>query len=151
MTVQDELLRIAVALTKSSPYFSSGWNITFLQAFIRDGGRCVYCGRDVMNEFCTASGDHVLPKQIYPDLSKDVDNLVPACGHCNRMKSVYDPSEGRGMETVLTAELRQRFIEKSKEEIKRRKAAYTADFETGDMPFRRAIAEYRRLCESFPA
>jgi hypothetical protein len=61
VTHQEELLRMAVALRRGSDYFKLGWNINFLQAFIRDGGRCVYCGIDVMNEFCVACGDHLLP------------------------------------------------------------------------------------------
>jgi HNH endonuclease len=147
---QNELLRIALALKKESEYFSEGWNINFLQAFIRDRGNCVYCGRDVMKEFCLAQGDHVLPRQIYPALAQNVTNLVPACAHCNRMKSYYDPSEGKGMEVILTDELRRQFIEKSKEEIKRKQIAYERDFQTGDALFNQAIADYRRHAESFP-
>jgi len=118
---EGELLRIALALKKRSDYFSSGWNINFLQAFIRDGGCCVYCGIDVMNEFCMACGDHLLPKRHYPALAQNVDNLVPACAHCNVIKKDYDPSERKGMEIVFTEPVRQSLIEKSKAEIIRSK------------------------------
>ena len=141
---QDELLRIALALRTEADYFSSGWNINFLQAFIRDEGRCVYCGRDVMNEFCVACGDHLLPKRFYPALAQNVDNLVAACAHCNVIKKDYDPSERKGVEIVLTEHVRRGLIEKSKAEIIRRKGEYTRDFETGRAAFTQAIAEYRQ-------
>ena len=144
VTLQSELLRIALALRKESPYFNSGWNINFLQAFIRDGGNCVYCGRDVLSEFCVACGDHLLPKNLYPTFAQNVDNLVPACTHCNRMKSDYDPSEGKGMNIVLTKNVRLRFVERSKQEINRRKAEYERDFLTGRDAFARAVAQYHR-------
>ena len=141
---QDELLRIALALKKGSDYFSSGWNVNFLQAFIRDGGNCVYCGREVMSEFCVASGDHLLPRRFYPALAESVDNLVAACAHCNVVKKDYDPSEKKGMEIVLTEPVRQKLIDKSREEIIRRKREYERGFETDKAAFTEAIAEYRR-------
>jgi hypothetical protein len=144
MERQGELLRIALALRRGSDYFSSGWNINFLQAFIRDGGHCVYCGIDVMNEFCIACGDHLLPKRLYPALAENVDNLVPACAHCNVIKKDYDPSERKGMEIVLTEPVRHSLIDKSKAEIMKRKSAYVSGFETGKAAFTQAIAEYGR-------
>jgi hypothetical protein len=144
MEPRDELLRIALALRKGSSYFSSGWNINFLQAFIRDGGHCVYCGRDVMNEFCVACGDHLLPKRFYPALTQNVDNLVAACTHCNVIKKDYDPSEGKGMEIVLTETVRRQLVDKSRTEIVRRKGEYVRDFETDKAAFTEAIAEYRQ-------
>jgi hypothetical protein len=141
---EDELLRIAIALKEGSVYFSSGWNINFLQAFIRDGGHCVYCGRDVMNEFCVASGDHLLPRRFYPALAQNVDNLVAACAHCNVVKKDYDPSERKGMEIALTEPVRRRLIDKTKAEINRRKSEYVRDFEIDKAAFTQAIAEYRQ-------
>jgi hypothetical protein len=141
---EGELLRIALALRKRSDYFSSGWNINFLQAFIRDGGRCVYCGVDVMNEFCVACGDHLLPKRSYPALAQNVDNLVPACAHCNIIKKDYDPSEGKGIEIVLTDPVRQSLIDKSKAKIISRKNEYASGFRSDEAAFRQAIAEYRQ-------
>ena len=148
MSLQDELLQIALSLKNECDYFSSGWNITFLQAFIRDGGYCVYCGRDVMNEFCVASGDHVLPRRLYPAMEDEVENLVPACAHCNRMKSNYDPSDGNGMHVVLNEELRRQFIDRSKNHIQMKKANYERDFQTGKVPFSQAIERYHRLAQS---
>ena len=149
MGQKDELLRIALALRTEADYFSAGWNINFLQAFIRDGGRCVYCGRDVMDEFCVACGDHLLPKGVYPALAQNIDNLVAACAHCNVVKKDYDPSNGKGMETVLAEPVRQELIDKSKAEITRRKGEYARVFEVDKAAFARAMAEYRqcrRVC-----
>lgn len=102
MSHQKQLLGIAMSLKKRTPYFKSGWNINVLQAFIRDGDRCVYCGRELLNQFCVACGDHLLPRRLYPQLVDSVDNLVPACTHCNRIKQEYDPSDGKGLETAIT-------------------------------------------------
>jgi len=145
MTKKDELLRIATALRKGSPHFSSGWNIGFLQAFIRDGGRCVYCGKEVMDEFCVACGDHLLPKRLYPSLSENVDNLVPACANCNSIKKDYDPSDGKGSGMVLTEAIRESLIEKGKALITERKNQYLQDFRACEAAFRQAVSEYRRI------
>jgi len=76
MSCESELQGIATALKKESLYFSGGWNINILQAFIRDGGCCVYCGKGVLKEFGLAfCGDHLLPKSLYPDLAQNVDNF----------------------------------------------------------------------------
>jgi len=69
-----------------------------LQAFIRDGGCCVYCGRPLLDTYgaaLTATGEHLLPKHKYSDLTESVDNLVPACAECNRIKHDYDPAKGK--------------------------------------------------------
>ena len=79
MPCEKELQELAMALRKGSRYFK-GWNINVLQAFIRDRGCCVYCGRPLLEKFGVAgTGDHLLPKCDYPDLAESVDNLVPAC------------------------------------------------------------------------
>ncbi len=144
MQREDELFRIARALRKQSAYFSSDWNIVFLAAFIRDGGSCAYCGRDTLAELCVACGDHLLPKAIYPSLARNVDNLVPACAPCNRIKSNYDPSDGRGMQIVLSDYERSRLVERSRVEIDRRKSEYQRDYETGRDAFVKAVVQYRQ-------
>jgi 5-methylcytosine-specific restriction endonuclease McrA len=143
MTRQEKLEQIALRLRRESPYFHSGWNINVLQAYIRDGGRCAYCERELLSEFCLATGDHLLPKQLYPQLAQDIGNLVPCCIHCNRMKHDYDPSEGEGKRIVITADLRKKFVEKTKQEIARKKREHALDIGTGKIPFARAVAEYQ--------
>jgi hypothetical protein len=90
-----------------------------------------------------ASGDHLLPKQLYPHLAQCVDNLVPCCSHCNRMKQDYDPSEGKGDWIVITESVRRIFIEGVKSYIARKKSEHARDFATGKAPFARALAEFR--------
>jgi HNH endonuclease len=147
MSRDEELRGIAIALKKESLYFSGGWNINILQAFIRDGGCCVYCGKEVLKEFSLAfCGDHLLPKSLYPDLAENVDNLVPACAECNLIKHNYDPSEGRGREIVITEQVRSSFILKAKEEITRKRIDYECEFiQTGKVAFEQAVAKYRKL------
>ena len=80
MSRQEKLRGIAIALRKRSAYFKEGWDSNMLQAFIRDGGRCVYCGKELLKEFgpsCNACGDHLLPRSKYPRLAKNVKNCVP--------------------------------------------------------------------------
>jgi hypothetical protein len=149
MERQDELLRIALALRRGSAYFKSGWNINFLQAFIRDG-RCVYCGRDVMNEFCVACGDHLLPKHRYAALAENVDNLVASCASCNVIKNNYDPSDENGEEIVFTDTVRQGLIDKSREVIMSRKNDYERGFRICEAAFRTAIEQYRQTQTVLP-
>ena len=79
MPCAEDLKRIAKNLSKSQRYFR-GWNRNVLQAFIRDGGRSVYCGTYLFHDFSVVStGDHLLPRSKYPDLANVVQNLVPAC------------------------------------------------------------------------
>jgi hypothetical protein len=118
-----------------------------LQAFIRDAGLCVYCGKKLLKEFgpsCEACGDHLLPRSKYPELAQNVNNCVPACADCNRMKHNYDPSNGRGRKIVLTESVRREFIRKSKEDIKRKKREARRLFRTGIIVFRQAVAQYRQ-------
>lgn len=100
-----------------------------------------------MTELCVPCGDHLLPKHRYPALAQTVANLVPACTHCNRIKSHYDPSDGQGMQILLTETVRQELIDKSKKEILRRKDEYATEFKTCEADFRTAVREYREYHE----
>jgi hypothetical protein len=66
-----------------------------------------------MNEFCVACGDHLLPKRLYPALEQTVDNLVASCANCNVIKKDYDPSDGKGLEIILTESVRRTLIDKN--------------------------------------
>jgi hypothetical protein len=147
MSRKDRPREIARALRKQSLYFSDGWNSNMLQAFIRDGGCCVYCGTKLLKEFgpsCEACGDHLLPKSKYPKLAENVNNCVPACADCNRTKHDYDPSGRRGMKITITESGRRDFIRKSREVIKRRKMEGRRFFRTGKIAFKQAAAQYRQ-------
>jgi len=152
MSCKNELHGIAKALRKKSLYFKDGWNINMLQAFIRDGGCCVYCGKPLLDTYgvaLTATGEHLLPKHKYSDLTQNVDNLVPACAECNRIKHDYDPSEGKGRRLVITEEVRLALIGKVKREIKRKRSDDEREFlQTGKVAFKQAVAQYRKCRES---
>jgi len=50
--------------------------------YLRDGLRCLYCGRRLSAIECTL--DHVVPEHLGGDHSSR--NLVTACGRCNKGK-----------------------------------------------------------------
>jgi len=93
MSRDEELRGIAIALKKESLYFSGGWNINILQAFIRDGGCCVYCGKEVLKEFSLAfCGDHErdLQAREEPHLSLHASlSMLPCRGFVFRLYALY--------------------------------------------------------------
>ena len=146
MCTIEELQRIGIALRQKSPYFKD-WNINGLQAFIRDGGCCVYCEKPLMEDYDVVSCvDHLLPRSIYPELEHYVQNLVAACADCNQKKRNFDPSRGKGLETLIT-EVRSDLIREARAEIERKRASmdWRAIFQTAKVHFRDAVAEYRSL------
>lgn len=146
----DELKRIAIDLQNASRWFK-GWNLSGLQAFIRDEGCCVYCGTPLFEEYNqTASSciDHLLPRKTYPDLAENVENLVAACTTCNHIKHFYDPSGWNGNYHVITPEVRRDLISKACDDIMRKKKIgdWEKEFPTAKTHFRAALAKYRN-CE----
>jgi 5-methylcytosine-specific restriction endonuclease McrA len=156
MSWERELAAIARGLRKATPYFKGGWNCNALQAFIRDSGCCAYCGKPLLDSYGVskeATIDHLLPSCTY-HLGWNVDNLVPACATCNRIKLDYDPSEGKGGELVITAEVRLNLIHKVKEEIDRLNKAddyWEKEFQAARPLFQEAVARYLKLKESIAA
>src|SRR3990172_570196 len=71
---------------------------------IRDGGRCVFCGRDLLTDFDTFWGfldnEHLIPKSK-GGLST-VDNHATACGSCNNLKGNFVPL---GYETMTREQI----------------------------------------------
>jgi hypothetical protein len=151
---EQELQAIARDLRKTLPYFREGWNCNALQAFIRDGGSCVYCGTPLLDSYGvskTATIDHLLPSCKYRSRGWSVDNLVPACATCNRIKLDYDPSEGGGEGLVITEVVRLSLISKVKEEIERINKAdevWEKEFLTARPRFAEAVAKYLKCKES---
>lgn len=63
------------------------------QVFVRDGYRCVYCGKDILkslDSFAASHLDHLKPRRSGG--TDDVINCVIACAVCNSMKAGFDPS-----------------------------------------------------------
>lgn len=49
-------------------------------AKVRDGGKCKMCYRGgVWN----LHSHHIRPKSLFPDLARDIDNLITLCLHCH--------------------------------------------------------------------
>lgn len=65
----------------------------FYLAFTRDGAKCRYCDRDILESFDTFSAselDHLKPRSRGgPD--DDPLNRVTSCGVCNNLKGSWDP------------------------------------------------------------
>ena len=66
-------------------------------ALSRSGGRCEYCGVDLLRDrlgYGVGRVDHLLPKSQYPkEVSESPDNWVLACDVCNSIKGAFDPVE----------------------------------------------------------
>jgi HNH endonuclease len=154
MPCEEELQGIATALRNGSPYFKAGWNANALQAFIRDGGCCVYCGKHLLNTWeaaKTATIDHLLPRCNHPERGWNVDNLVPACAECNHIKLNYDPFEGEGKALVITEGVRLHLIRKAKEEIDKKTKAneyWESEFQAAKLRSQEAVTQYRQYKES---
>ena len=147
MPSEKELEQLARDLINGiSPWFK-GNSVNVLQAFIREEGRCVYCGKELWKVYGIAScGDHLLPRSMYPDLEQNPDNLVPACAECNSIKGAYDPSDKKGMERAITEEVRLEFIRKCKAEIDRKtqENGWRKEFESAKVLFWEAVEKYRK-------
>jgi len=61
------------------------------------GHRCAYCGRRGIK----LTKDHIIP--LTKDVTDSIDNIVPACEHCNKSKGTKDMSnfEFRGTQKTL--------------------------------------------------
>lgn len=154
MSCEKELRAIATDLRRVAPYFKEGWNINALQAFIRDGGCCAYCGEALLETYGvskTATIDHLLPRCTYAERGWSVDNLVPACATCNRIKLDFDPSGKKGEELVITAEVRRSLVNMAKAEIERINRAdeeWETEFHKAKPRFQEAVAKYLKCKET---
>ncbi|HUQ72432.1 MAG TPA: HNH endonuclease [Planctomycetaceae bacterium] len=94
-----------------------------VQGQIRDGGRCVYCGRDLMIDFDVfwgfLSNDHLVP-----DAGDTLSNHATACRSCNALKGNFKPiaSDSMSREELIDAAriyIAQKRAEKLKEFLDR--------------------------------
>lgn len=60
--------------------------------FAQCGGRCAYCG-DALTLGLNAHLDHVKSRKRFPELARDVNNVVWACRDCNYAKRDRTPPE----------------------------------------------------------
>jgi hypothetical protein len=104
-------------------YGDKAWQQVRLQAFLRDGWRCVDCGwepeivtlmREAGAEAATADvleelrrrklanerhlhGDHILTVEERPDLRLDVSNVATRCNECHGRRTLRDSVSGAAM------------------------------------------------------
>ena len=88
----EDYVAIAAELRKQPPL--KHWGEQDLPRWLRDGCKCAYCGRDLLESFETAyynsAYDHLLPKSTYKALESNDLNLVLCCWPCNKMKATWD-------------------------------------------------------------
>jgi 5-methylcytosine-specific restriction endonuclease McrA len=64
----------------------------YRETYIKDGYRCVYCGRDMLADFdswMSIELDHIVP--VSAGGGDELENRVTSCHVCNRFKSGYVP------------------------------------------------------------
>jgi len=87
----------------------------YYQAFTRDGFRCVFCHRDILESFDTFAAshlDHLKPKSNGgPD--DDIWNRVTSCGVCNSIKGGFDPLPG----VIVTSDNFENAIDLAREHV----------------------------------
>ena len=96
----EAFYEIALCRKKGLPVNSSGTTggsfnrDQFVRVFQEENNDqvCPFCD----GEMDGAEVDHWLPKSVYPALSCHPENLVPACGRCNRLKGKKLPLASNG-------------------------------------------------------
>lgn len=63
-------------------YQSDEWRSVRVKALLRDGRKCVLCGRTV-RDGVKLHVDHIKPRSKYPELELELDNLQVLCEDCN--------------------------------------------------------------------
>ena len=104
----------------------------YRETYIKDGYRCVYCGRDMLDDFeswMSLEIDHIIPKS--KGGGDSIDNLVASCNVCNRLKSTFVPE---GYEEMQKEEL----LRQIRANILEKRAKWLAEFYP-------AIEEYREV------
>ena len=97
-----------------------GWYEVSLVVWSRAGFTCEYCGRDLLASVDDYRWgwhhDHLIAKSISHDHS--FENLVLACGACNRYKGVYDPRSDAGADATRDAliEAVRRYVKQRREQ-----------------------------------
>jgi 5-methylcytosine-specific restriction endonuclease McrA len=75
----------------------TSWNLATLTMWCRDGCRCVYCGKYMLESYDTAyfssEVDHLLPVSRYPELDAVPWNRVLTCSTCNNLKLNWDANQ----------------------------------------------------------
>lgn len=110
----------------------TSWFVDTLAMWLRDGCKCFYCRRDMLESYDVAyyagSRDHLLPVSQYEELGSTGWNLVLACRTCNGLKGDWDPNVrpdgsliyARGTRSITDQE-RAELVQRSMGFIKRKR------------------------------
>jgi hypothetical protein len=131
------LVSIAKDLKRGGGYWSL-FPTPHLAGWLLSGAKCVYCGVDLLEKPHTIDGtatvDHLLPRQTYPELSQTLLNLVPCCAGCNNVKRGWDPNNDPKLYnlddlTPFTMQMREEFTQRAKSHISELRMTRAANFE----------------------
>ncbi len=109
-------------LKSRSEYFRTFSNEAYLAGWIQTGGSCCYCARYLLKaeRLAECETEHILPKQIYPQLDVDPLNLALACKTCRNTKFDWDPNESEYQRGEMTQELRTLFLDRARSRVQKR-------------------------------
>tara|TARA_B100001250_G_scaffold8812_3_gene7602 strand:+ start:263 stop:616 length:354 start_codon:yes stop_codon:yes gene_type:complete len=102
----------------------------YRKTYIRDRYKCVYCARDLKNNFydwMLIEIDHVIPKS--KNGSDNPENIVTSCRVCNRFKGIYLPQNYKSLSRNELIEDIKNYIKKKTEEWKETHQEALKEFE----------------------
>jgi hypothetical protein len=105
--MEEDYAQIAAKLKEAEPLKLKHWRQHDLVRWLRDGSRCVYCGKDMLESYATAyynyTYDHLLPRSVYPELEGiDWNNLLSCCA-CNSIKNAWNPNVQSRLPEIYSA------------------------------------------------
>ena len=96
-------------------------------AFVRAGGRCEYCGCDLLHDrlgYAVGEMDHLLPQAKHPQLADCRDNMVYSCRLCNGVKRDFNPTTASELTADALQHRRDEFVECARKYIYERRLEY---------------------------
>ena len=138
MSESSRWLSLADELFKTNPdiFNEDNYSVQSLSIYLRDLGRCVYCGLDLLQQrqhaYHFVSFDHLLPKDKYPALAKETTNLVLSCRACNGPKRQWNPNYDPKIvvgDGPLTDEQREQLIQRVRDYLREVNASRNAKFD----------------------
>ena len=106
-----------------------GWHKHTATAFARAGGRCEYCGRDLLHDrlgYAVGEMDHLLPRAQHPQLVDCPDNWILSCRLCNSVKRDWDPAPGLPADQLRNR--RDEFVKAARAYIYEQRVTYDHDW-----------------------
>ena len=97
-----------------------GFNENTAKAYISSGGKCTYCGIDLITNrlyYASSQIDHLLPKAKYKSLKNTQENNVLCCTLCNSLKSKIDPIKKQEDPKIMLTRSKEVLIERIKTKI----------------------------------